>query len=110
MKLVFSFVCLSSAKNVLLLCCGLVFVCFCFCFFFKVTLSEDTMLLQVVIPVKSSGNTWRDFLAECVQPVYQLFFLLAAQLLLLWKCFDVDLLEIVDVVDCLCKSWPFSVT
>lgn len=75
------------------------------------TLTGDATLFQVVIPVKSSGNTWRDFLTECIQPMYQLFLILAPQLLLLWKCIGVDLfLETVNVVACLCKSWPFSVT
>lgn len=54
------------------------------------TLTGDGILFQVVIPVKSSGNTWRDFLTECVQPMYQLFLILAPQLLL-WKCIGVDL-------------------
>lgn len=84
-------------------------VCVWWWFFFKLTSTRDAVLPQVVIPVKSSGNTWRDFLTECVQPRYQLTFLLAAQVLLLWKSFDIDLLEIVNVVACLCKSWPFIV-
>lgn len=58
---------------------------------------------------KSSGHAWRDFVTVCSANVSAAFFLLAAQLLLLWKCFDVDLLEIVTVVACLCTSWPFSV-
>lgn len=44
------------------------------------------------------------------QPLYQLLFLLAAQLLLLCKCFDVDLLEIANAVAFLCKSSSSSVT
>lgn len=59
-----------------------------------------------------SDFDWRCYtFTECIQPMYQLFLILAPQLLLLWKCIGVDLfLETVNVVACLCKSWPFSVT
>lgn len=57
MRLNFSFVCLRSAKNLLLL--GFVAWCgFCRCvwlLFFEVTLEIDTMLLQVILPGNLRG-------------------------------------------------------